>query len=209
MLLKVLSSKDKSGSLKLKRKKGGIGSLLLCLTLPMLVPVTWLLYRQVAGIFQKPEAILVLGGATYRESFAAEFARQHPDLPIWVSGGAPSKYTQGVFADAGIDLDRLHIDRSAADTVTNFTTLVDEFHARGIDHVYVITSDYHMQRARVVGEIVLGSRGILLNPVPIPSEIASESTHEPMIKTFRDAGRSILWIVTGRTGASLSGRVDK
>jgi len=179
------------------------------LALPLFFPATWLLYRQVAGVFQKPEAILVLGGAAYRESFAAEFARQHPRLPVWVSGGAPSKYTQGVFANAGVDLDRLHIDRSAADTVTNFTTLVDEFQARGINNVYVITSDYHMQRARVVGEIVLGSRGILLKPVPIPSEIASEPTEEPLIKTFRDAGRSVLWIFTGRTGASLGNRLEQ
>lgn len=207
MLLKASSSKSKLASTPSKPQKARVSRLFLGLMLTILLPTSWLVYRQVAGVFQQPEAILVLGGATYRESFAAEFAREHPDLPIWVSGGAPSKYTQGVFADAGVDLNRLHIDRSAADTVTNFTTLVDEFHAKGIDNIYVITSDYHMRRARVVGEIVLGSRGILLRPVPIPSEQA-EPEHEPVIKTFRDAGRSVVWIVTGRTGASLSGKFE-
>jgi uncharacterized SAM-binding protein YcdF (DUF218 family) len=46
----------------------------------------------------QPDAIFVLGGATERERFAAQFVQQHPSLPIWVSSGSPREYAQWVFA---------------------------------------------------------------------------------------------------------------
>lgn len=148
----------------------------------------------------KPQAVLVLGGATEREVFAADFAKQHPELPIWVSSGSNPEYAEWVFAEAGIDQGRLHLDYRAVDTVTNFTTLVDEFKAQGITSIYLITSDYHMRRATVIGEIVLGSRGISFKPITVPSQY----TPEPFNKVVRDAARSLLWVTTGRTGENLA-----
>jgi len=168
----------------------------------VLVPIVWLGYRTIRASLDKPQVILVLGGATEREDFAAAFARQHPGLPIWVSGGSNPEYTQGVFSDARIAPSRLHIDRAAVDTVSNFTTLVDEFQAKGIDSVYLITSDYHMRRARIIGEIIFGSRGIYLNPIPVPSQ----QSIEPLSKSVRDGARAFLWLTTGHTGATLSQR---
>jgi uncharacterized SAM-binding protein YcdF (DUF218 family) len=152
----------------------------------------------------QPDAIFVLGGATERERFAAKFAAQHPGIPIWVSSGSPKEYARGVFAKAGIDKSRVHLDYQAVDTVTNFTSLVDKFQAEGIDSVYLITSDYHMRRARVIGDIVFGSREIKIFPVPIPTGKPPESTK----KCLRDGARAILWVTTGHTGASLSQRAD-
>lgn len=174
------------------------------LWLLFLAPSLWLGYRELKSYFVEPQAILVLGGAPKREDFAAEFARQHPEIPIWVSGGSPREYTESVFADAGIRLERLHVDRHAVDTVSNFTTLVDTFRARGISSVYLITSDYHMRRARVIGELVFGSRGIDLKPVPM----ASDQATEPLAKTVRDGARAILWLTTGHTGSTLVRRPD-
>lgn len=165
----------------------------------ILAPSLWLSYREVRSYFVRPQAILVLGGAPKRENFAAKFALQHPEIPIWVSGGSPEAYTESVFADAGVDLARLHVDRKAVDTVSNFTTLVDQFRASGIDSVYLITSDYHMRRACVIGELVFGSRGIDLKPVPLRSDQATE----PLIKTVRDGTRALLWLMTGHTGSTL------
>ena len=169
--------------------------------LPLLL---WLSYKEIKSHLTQPQALLVLGGSTTaleREKFAAQLAREHPDLPIWISGGSPNqKYTERVFVKAGIDPRRLHLDYQAVDTVTNFTTLVDELQARGIKSVYLITSDYHMRRARVIGEIVLGSRGIEFKPVPVPSE----RTPEPVEKAIRDGARALLWVTTGHTGATLS-----
>ncbi|HEY9633183.1 MAG TPA: YdcF family protein [Coleofasciculaceae cyanobacterium] len=152
----------------------------------------------------QPDAIFVLGGATERERFAAKFGAQYPELPIWVSSGSPKDYAKWVFDKAGIDRTRVHLDYQAVDTVTNFTSLVDKFQSQEIDSVYLITSDYHMRRARVVGEIVFGSRGIKIFPVPIPTG----KSPEPTKKCLRDGARAILWVTTGHTGASLAQRAD-
>jgi hypothetical protein len=46
---------------------------------------------------KEPQAILVLGGSPTREKFAAQFALQHPQLPIFVSSGSPEEYAEYVF----------------------------------------------------------------------------------------------------------------
>jgi uncharacterized SAM-binding protein YcdF (DUF218 family) len=155
--------------------------------------------HQVHHWLQRPDAVLVLGGAPDREVFAAAFAREHPDLPIWVSSGSNPEYTEWVFSEAGISPDRLHLDYRAGDTVTNFTTLVDDFKAQGMDSIYVITSDYHMRRAKIIGEIVLGSRGIDFKPIAVPSEREPET----LSKAIRDGARAMLWVMTGSTGESI------
>ncbi|MEX0272378.1 YdcF family protein [Leptolyngbyaceae cyanobacterium UHCC 1019] len=165
----------------------------------ILLLVLWVSYREINNYFVEPQAIFVLGGATGRENFAAEFARQHPKLPVWVSGGSNPEYTYGVFSDAGINLNQLHINREAVDTVTNFTTLVDELKAKGIHSVYLITSDYHMRRAKAIGEIVFGSRGIYMRPIAVRSNQAAE----PWQKAVRDGGRAVLWVTTGYSGSTL------
>ena len=167
--------------------------------------VLWLGYRYIRS-FDQPQAVLVLGGSTSaleRERFTAEFARQHPDLPIWISSGGLGNYDNYVrrlFVKAGIDSNRLRFDEKAVDTVTNFTTLADELKDKGVNSIYLITSDYHMRRARIIGEIVLGSRGIVVKPISVPSHKAPE----PIEKSVRDGARAILWVMTGRTGSTLN-----
>ena len=78
----------------------------------------------------------------------AKFALNYPELPIWVSSGSNPEFAEWVFSEAGIESDRVHLDYRAVDTVTNFTTLVDELKAQGIESVYLITSDDHMRRAQ-------------------------------------------------------------
>ncbi len=148
------------------------------------------------------QGIFTLGGWIDREEFTAQFAQLHPTLNIWVSTGTPQKRAQGIFQAAGIAENRLHLDYRAVDTVTNFTTLVKDFQKHQIKHLYLITSDYHMRRAKWIATIVLGSRGITFTPVVIPSGRLQES----FWRTLRDAIRSLVWLVTGYTGASLSRR---
>ena len=181
-------------------KRRSTGRFFRCLILSLAI-VLWLGYKEIKSQFEPPQAMLVLGGGTQREKFAAELARRYPDLPIWISGGTPRSYAERVFARAGIDRSRLHLDYQAVDTVTNFTTLVDKFQARGINSVLLITSDYHMRRARIIGEIVLGSRGIDFKPVSVPSK----RSPEPIEKAIRDGARALLWVTTGHTGASSKG----
>lgn len=163
--------------------------------------VCWISYRQIKSYIDTPQALLVLGGDKNRELFAAKFARKYPKLEIWVSSGSNPEYAEWVFSQAGINLNRVHLDRRAVDTVTNFTTLADEFKARGITSIYLVTSDDHMFRSAVIGEIVLGSRGISFKPLSVPSGRESE----PLEKSIRDGMRAILWVITGHTGSQLAG----
>ncbi|MGK7929865.1 MAG: YdcF family protein [Microcystaceae cyanobacterium] len=156
-------------------------------------------YKSLQSWWVKPEAIFVLGGHEDRERLAAKLAHNHPNLPIWVSSGSPESYVSRIFKQEGIDPQRLHLNYQAKDTVTNFTTLADELKKQGIDSVYLITSDNHMKRARLVGEIVFGSRGIVIKPIAVPSTYPDE----PVEKLFRDGARAILWILTGESGENL------
>ncbi len=150
----------------------------------------------------QPQAILTLGGGAERETFTAQFAQLYPQLDIWVSSGIPTQQACKIFQQAGISPTRIHIDRRAVDTVTNFTSLVEEFQQRHIRHVYLITSDFHMSRATAIATIVFGSQGITFTPVPIPSNHPPES----QLRILRDSTRALLWLFTRRTGASFHSR---
>ncbi|MEM9807759.1 MAG: YdcF family protein [Cyanobacteria bacterium P01_D01_bin.56] len=166
----------------------------------LLAAGAWLVQWHVRSRFSSPTVALVLGGDAKREEFAAEFATEHRDLDVWISSGANPEYSTWVFENAQVSLERLHLDYRAVDTVTNFTTLVDDFDRLGIKSVYLITSDYHMRRASTIAAIVLGSRGIHYKPL----SVVSEQPSEPLLRSVRDGGRSILWVFTGKTGSELA-----
>ncbi len=98
----------------------------------------------------------------------------------------------------GVLPQQLHLDGAATDTVTNFTTLVDDFVDRNLQHIYLITSDYHMRRSRVIATVVLGSRGVVVTAIAVDS---GRDEDEALVRVVRDFGRSLLWVVSGRTGA--------
>lgn len=147
-----------------------------------------------------PQAILMLGGNLDREAFTANFARQHPELKIWVSSGLPRSKAIQIFSAAGIDRDRVRLDYQAVDTVTNFSTLVGELKQQEIRHVYLVTSTYHMRRASAIATIILGSQGIAFTPLTVPSRDPAES----WLQVARDTGRAVFWAFTGHTAATLN-----
>lgn len=149
--------------------------------------------------YPTPQAILVLGGEHQRECVAAKLAKQNTDLIIWVSSGLLPPDANEIFLNSNVALARVNLDYTATDTVTNFTTIVAELQAKDIQHIYLVTSDFHMPRAKAIAFWVLGSRGIAFTPVTVPSN----QPPEPFHKTLRDITRSWLWLLTGRTGSSL------
>ena len=174
-----------------------LGSVILALFLLSIIPI------RLARAFQQtpdPQAILTLGGGTLREEAAAKLAQYYPNMEIWVSSGSllPQE-AYPLFQEFGIAKNRLHLDSRASDTVTNFTTLVADFEQRNIRHIYLVTSDFHMPRAKAIATLVLGSRGIAFTTISVPSDYPKENT----LKILRDSGRSLLWILTGQTGAGL------
>lgn len=182
---------------------GPIESLLWAIALVIVAPTAGVAYMRYQQQFLDPPVAIVLGGAPERERFAAQFARDNPNVKIWVSSGSNREYAKWVFDEARVPDDQWALDYQAVDTVTNFTTLIEKLEDRQIDQVYLITSDYHMRRASVVAQIVLGSRGIRFKPVPIATE-ASPERPETLARSVRDGARSLLWVVTGKTGSEWS-----
>jgi uncharacterized SAM-binding protein YcdF (DUF218 family) len=205
MVLKIQPSKRRNKLRGKSSRKLSSSLKLLILISPLLL---WFTYKQIRS-WETPQAVLMLGGSTSaleREKFTAKFVSQHPNLEnleIWISSGGSGKYNnyvKKIFIKAGINSEQIHFDDQAVDTVTNFTTLVDELKAKGVTSVYLVTSDYHLRRAEVIGEVVLGSRGIAFKSVAVPSR----KSPEPIEKAIRDGVRAILWVITGSTGENFS-----
>ena len=184
-----------------KRKRHCFLLLLSCVLLLLLsiIPVRLAIASYHAP---EPQAIFTLGGGSDREIFTAQFALSYPSLDIWVSSGILHKEARAIFKAYGIPDSRVHLDSRAVDTVTNFTSLVADFKRHRFQHVFLITSDFHMPRSQAIATIVFGSQGITFTPVSIPSQTSVEP--ESQLHILRDVGRSLLWLVTGRTGASLN-----
>jgi uncharacterized SAM-binding protein YcdF (DUF218 family) len=175
----------------------GMASCTLILLLLSIIPL-----RLAIASYQAPypEAILTLGGGIDREKFTAQFAQTHPSLEIWISTGTEPVKARAIFRNAGIPDTRIHLDRRAIDTVTNFTSLVADFKSQDIQHIYLITSDFHMPRAKAIATVVLGIWGIAFTPISIPSNYPPES----WLRILRDTTRALFWVITGHTGASLN-----
>ena len=142
-----------------------------------------------------PQMILVLGGDVERERVAGELARRD-GLPVLVSGGSNPEYAHWLFGRQGLDQARVRLDYRATDTLSNFTSVVDELKRSRVRHVLLVTSSDHMERALLVGRVVAGSRGIGLTPVPVPCGQRCEP--EGWRKVWSDGLRAALWVVTGR-----------
>ena len=147
----------------------------------------------------QPEGILVLGGARAREFRAARLSRSYPDMDVWVSSGSLPHDSKRIFRHMRADTGQLQWDFQATDTVSNFTTMLPRLKAANIRHIYLVTSDFHMNRAKAIATIVLGSHGITYTPVVVPSSRENESLGH----VIRDVTRSMVWLATGKTGSRL------
>jgi uncharacterized SAM-binding protein YcdF (DUF218 family) len=138
----------------------------------------------------------VLGGDADREEVAAVIARRER-LPVLVTGGTNPEYARWLFQERqGLPADLVQLDYRARDTLSNFTSLVEDLRQARIRNVYLVTSADHMDRALAVGRIVAGSRGIHLTPISVPcGELCVE---EGRSKVWGDGVRAAIWVMTGR-----------
>jgi len=143
-----------------------------------------------------PQMILVLGGDADREAAAARLARTD-GLPVVVTGGTNPEYAHWLFQQKeGLPSRQVQLDYRARDTVSNFTSLVDDLRKSRIRHALLVTSTDHMQRALLVGRIVAGSRGIHLTPVPVPC--GDLCVVEGRRRLWGDGARAALWVISGQ-----------
>tara|TARA_Y100001968_G_C19319736_1_gene698578 strand:- start:351 stop:926 length:576 start_codon:yes stop_codon:yes gene_type:complete len=142
-----------------------------------------------------PQLVLVLGGDLDREYTGANLAKIL-NLPLIISGGSNPEYANWAIRKIGLNQDQFQLDYRAKDTLTNFTSLVDDFAVKEVSHLYLITSSDHLPRAKKVGNIIAGSRGIKLTTISVPCE--PNCKEESLNKQFRDVIRSITWVLTKR-----------
>jgi uncharacterized SAM-binding protein YcdF (DUF218 family) len=158
---------------------------------------------QASGV--PPQGILVLGGNPNRMYWGADLANKHSDLPVWISDGAANRELNlAIFQEGGVAQERITDLLCATDTVTDFTCAVESIANLKMAHIYLVTSDFHMARALAIAYWVLGSRGIRVTPVEVPCLC---DIQESALHILRDQLRAILWLTSGRTGASLNPRL--
>ena len=149
------------------------------------------------------QMILVLGGDVAREREAAALAARQ-GLPVVVSGGSNPEYAHWLFEQRqGLPSHQVQLDYRARDTLSNFTSLVDDLRQARIRHALLVTSSDHMDRALLVGRIVAGSRGIHLTPVPV--SCADLCQPEGRRKVWGDGLRAAVWVLSGRDLKGLAG----
>lgn len=166
------------------------------LLLAGLLPLAWLSRGAFWPAPPPAQLILVLGGDAAREDEAARLARRQ-GLPVVVSGGTNPEYAHWLFLErAGLPPGQVQLDYRAHDTLSNFTSLVDELRQARVRHVLLVTSSDHMPRALLIGRLVAGSRGIHLSPVAVPC--GDQCISEGRRKIWGDGLRAALWVLTGR-----------
>jgi uncharacterized SAM-binding protein YcdF (DUF218 family) len=144
--------------------------------------------------------ILALGGCVLRELEAAHLATHFaPPLHLYISSGdLPAEHNA-----LALLKNHITIDRTAVDTLTNFTSLYGQLIARGTRHVTVVTSRHHMPRALAIARIVLGDAGIYVKEhVAVNSNYPSDP--EPLWRVVRDVARAWLWVITGLDGRAVA-----
>ncbi len=145
--------------------------------------------------FRSPQLILVLGGDIDREHVGIRLAKELK-LPLILSGGSNPEHASWLISESGIQPELATLDYRAEDTLTNFTSLVDDLKHKGVNNILLITSEDHLQRAMAVGWIVAGSRGIHLSAFAVVCEPLCE--RESWQKKFFDITRSFFWVSTGK-----------
>jgi uncharacterized SAM-binding protein YcdF (DUF218 family) len=140
---------------------------------------------------QPPSVIVVLGGGIRREQLAARLAQDHPQLRVIISSGSKVPCLYKVFTtDAGIPWEKVTVDLKATDTLTNFTATLPYLQQAKDRKVWLVATDGHLPRARLLAGIIWGSQGIAMEPVVLKGE----GNEESIFKTGMDTTRALLWL---------------
>ena len=144
---------------------------------------------------ESPQIVMVLGGDLKREDLGIKMAKTL-GLPLLISGGSNREHALWAVKKSGLSTDLVILDYRAKDTLSNFTSIINELVAKEISHILTITSKDHMNRAMVVGQIVAGSRGVRLTSIPVScAPLCKEETLQKLIFDFI---RAIIWVATNQ-----------
>ena len=147
---------------------------------------------------QKPvDGILILGGSIKREIYAAELARQFPQIPIIISQGSEAPCIQLIFQREQAPIEQVWLEKCAQSTFDNFFFGVPLLTERNVHKVKLVTSESHLPRAKWLSQIHLGAKGIAVQ-VDIVEETGIPGNRESFVKTWLDVSRSIVWTVVSQ-----------
>ena len=162
----------------------------------------YLVYQLINSPFQKllfiqesPQVVFVLGGDLRREKAGIKVAKKL-NLPLIISSGSNPEYAEWLMKKEGIKQNQFKLDYRAKDTLTNFTSIIDELSLKGINHMYLITSEDHLPRALIVGNIIAGSRGIKLTSISVSCK--PHCKKEGLKKKMFDLLRASTWVVLNK-----------
>ncbi|MGV0026726.1 YdcF family protein [Phormidesmis priestleyi] len=143
------------------------------------------------------DAVLVLGGSARREIYAAELAKQFPQVPILISRGSADPCIWLIFERVQAPIDRVWLEHCAKSTFGNFYFGVPILRRWQVHKVRLVTSGSQATRAILLAQILLGAHGILVEP-DVVQEIGIPGNRESFLKTSLDITRSLGWAVVSQ-----------
>ena len=156
---------------------------------------------------QPTDAYLVLGGSIRREMHMAQLASTFSTpRPILVSAGSVDPCIRLLFEQAGASLEQVWLEDCAESTFGNFVYAAPILGRWNVRHVALVTSGSHTRRAMALARILLGARGIWVEPLVV-EETGIPGNQESTLKTVLDVGRSIVWAVVAQVHSPSCDRV--
>ena len=165
-----------------------------------LVLLGWLLAIAIAlsqSAAQPPDGVLVLGGSIQREIYAAQIARQLPQLPILISQGSEDPCIWLIFQRDQAPVHNVWLEHCADSTFGNFYFSLSILQSWRVRHVKLVTSPSHLPRSRWLGQIMLGAHGIWVTP-DLVEETGIPGNQESWLKTSLDVTRGLAWAVASQ-----------
>jgi uncharacterized SAM-binding protein YcdF (DUF218 family) len=119
------------------------------------------------------DAVIVLGAGVNgtqpslslrtRLDAALEYLAEHPDIPVVLTGGqgygeeiTEARCMADYLVERGVDPERLLLEEQASDTAENFAFSGALLEQQGVDpaesRIAVVTNDFHIARAELIGE---------------------------------------------------------
>ena len=149
------------------------------------------IWQVVSARWHPVDALLVPGGTPYRERYAAQLSRQHPELKVLVSAGSPDPCVWLIYDKAAAPKANVWTEHCAKNTFENFMYAIPILKSWHAHRVQVLSEEPQIQRVRPMANVMLGSNGILAEPVLVPNT-SSEPLHHPV---WLDVIAACAWVI--------------
>jgi uncharacterized SAM-binding protein YcdF (DUF218 family) len=149
------------------------------------------------NVSKSVDAVFVLGGSIQREILAAQLSKKNPSLKILISQGSAAPCIVKIFEEEGGNLNKVWLENCAESTFENFFFSLPILKKWNVRKIKLITSASHLPRAKWLGRIMLGARGIAID-FEIVTERGVPGNHEFWFKTILDLVRAIIWAIVNQ-----------